>query len=102
MKFTQDMLNTESHDSHQCPHYSYVYKKAELKRALETTELKAPLLTKVKAQRRKATFLRLHSTLMPGPGLESRSSGAQLLWSPKISAAKAAPASSELGFPAVP
>lgn len=53
-----------------------MHKKAELKKALETTELTAPLLIKGKAQRRKATFLRLHSMFTPELDLELRSPGA--------------------------
>lgn len=78
-------------------------KKAEVKRALETVKLRAPLLiSKGKAQRRKANYLRLHSTLMPEPDLKPRSPITQFQWSPKLRAAKAGPGHSELGFPAVP
>lgn len=63
---------------------SYMHTKAELKRALKTTDIRAPLVIKRKAQRRKATYLRLHSPLMPKPDLELRSPSVQFQWTPKI------------------
>lgn len=56
---------------------SFRHKKPKPKRALGTIELRALLLIKEKVQRRKTTFLRLHSTLISALDLEPRSPGAQ-------------------------
>lgn len=74
MELTQDILNTESCKSHPCMEKtqvrkrlsdSYMHTKAELKRALKTIELRAPLAIKGKAQRRKVQLL--NAKARPGP-----------------------------------